>query len=241
MARLFLSRNIEDGNGRAGGRWRRGLASRPEGTVRDAYPHLRVQRRSRSSVCHPSELRLLRGRGASPHATPPHARAGRAGRARRGTGASEDHGIDHNKHWLRSTYDSTLWRSHHPRPHPLDSHVEVPCGWHPACPSVRPGTPSSIVSRMPAPAPAPPRATWALSAEMTTATARVPTSPSFSAPPFPPLSCVGDLRATARGCDLRAGAKVYERRWQIQLCRRRVRRRRRRRQARLRDRWRRSR
>jgi hypothetical protein len=34
------------------------------------------------------------------------------------TGAGEDHGIDHDKNWLRFPYDSTFLRSHYLHPHP---------------------------------------------------------------------------------------------------------------------------
>jgi hypothetical protein len=37
---------------------------------------------------------------------------------RGGTGAGEDNGIDHNKNWLRFTYDSKVLRSHYLHPHP---------------------------------------------------------------------------------------------------------------------------
>jgi hypothetical protein len=33
-------------------------------------------------------------------------------------GAGGDHGIDHNKNWLRFPYISMFWRSHHLPPHP---------------------------------------------------------------------------------------------------------------------------
>jgi hypothetical protein len=42
------------------------------------------------------------------------------------TGAGEDNGIDHNKHWLRFPYDSTFLRSHYLHPNPY--HVSRPAG-----------------------------------------------------------------------------------------------------------------
>jgi hypothetical protein len=40
-------------------------------------------------------------------------------------GAGEDHGIDHDKNWLRFPYDSTVVRSHylHPHPHVISARV----------------------------------------------------------------------------------------------------------------------